>query len=177
MAVRILQTEDMEDRVLSLCEIMKNETEVCRELLDLSNAEQEYLIKSDIDSLARNTDRMKAVIENLKQSQASRHRYMDEIASEMDIAVDAMTIKTIRTLVKSDLSEKLHKTSRELMKIGERLYRANHNTVYLIDFSLELLDQQNRLWAELVSDKKEGYAEKGNKPGAHTYPLIVEKKV
>ena len=177
MAVRILETNDFEQRVSDLCEIMTSETELCRELLELSRTEQGFLIKNDLENLASNTDRMKNAVEFLKKSQDNRHECMGSIAVLMEVETDKMTIRSIRENVRVTLSDKLKSTSRELMKIGERLYRTNHNTVYLIDFSLDLLEQQNKLWVELVSDKEEGYSDGSRKGKARTFPLLVEKKV
>lgn len=177
MAVRILETDNFEGRVSDLCDIMNSETDLCRELLELSRTEQGFLIKNDLENLANNTDRMKSAVEFLKESQDSRHECMGSIASLMEVEEDKMTIRSIRENVRVTLSEKLKNTSRELTKVGEKLYRTNHNTVYLIDFSLDLLEQQNRLWVELVSDKEEGYSDGSRKGKTRTFPLLVEKKV
>ncbi|MBN2071815.1 MAG: flagellar export chaperone FlgN [Candidatus Krumholzibacteriota bacterium] len=177
MAVRILGSKDIEDRVEELCEMMNEEASVCRELLELSRIEQEYLMKNDIENLSVNTEKMKRIVQVLKRNQAARHSYMDDIAINLEKDVGTVTISAISREVDPELSSKLKDTSRELIKVGERLYRSNHNTIYLIDFSLDLLEQQNKLWAELVSDEKEGYSANGKKGNRKSHPLLVEEKV
>lgn len=177
MAVRIENNVEFEERVETLCELMKEETEVCRELLELSKSEQKYLMKNDVEKLYSNTDRMKEIIDILKKNQVIRRDFMRDLGREMGIDGEQVTISTIGDRVPAGLSYKLKKISVDLVKIGERLYRANHNTIYLIDFSLDLLEQQNRLWAEIVSEKDEGYGVENRKNAVAIHPLLIEKKV
>ncbi len=177
MVVRIENSMEFEERVETLCELMKEETEVCRELLELSKSEQKYLMKNDVEKLYGNTDRMKEIIDILKKNQVVRRDFMRDLGREMGIRGENVTISTIGERVPAGLSHKLKKISVDLVKIGERLYRANHNTIYLIDFSLDLLEQQNRLWAEIVSEKDEGYGVESRRTPIAIHPLLIEKKV
>jgi hypothetical protein len=166
----------VEQKVTVLCGKMVEESDHCRKLLDLSRAEQNFLMKNDADNLSRNTDKMKIIIEALKTNQLERRRLMKEIGTGLGVKAGKLSIGRIKKAISGELASKLEKSSKDLVETGESLYRVNHNTIYLIKFSLDLLNQQNQVWAELLSEN-EGYAEKGNKAKGMTYPLLVEEKV
>ncbi|MBN1164359.1 MAG: flagellar export chaperone FlgN [Candidatus Krumholzibacteriota bacterium] len=176
MAVRFNSTGSIRENVENLCNMMAEETKICRELLELSKTEQQFLMKNDVENLSRNTDKMKSIIQILKRSQGFRRIFMNDIAQGVGLKVEKITISSLSQSVDEDLSKRLRQASILLMKIGERLYRANHNTVYLIDFSLDLLEQQNKLWSDLVSEKEEGYKGSDQKRSTETVPLLIEKK-
>jgi hypothetical protein len=166
----------IEEKVCDLCGRMTEETKRCRKLIEISRAEQDFLMKNDIDNLSMNTDKMKEVVEGLKKSQVARHELMKEIGRDLGIVSGKLSISRIEKAVDPALAERLREISKDLLKTGERLYRLNHNTIYLIDFSLDLLNQQSQLWAQLLSEE-EGYQEEGKRASQTPVPLLVEEKV
>ncbi len=166
----------IEEEVHILCGKIAEETRRCRELLELTRAEQEFLMKNDIENLSRNTDSMKKAIGVLKRSQLERRELMEAIGCKIGVGPEKLSIKRIEKEINSELAHRLEEISKDLVKTGERLFRLNHNTIYLIDFSLDLLDQQSRLWAQLISEE-EGYQEEGQRVQGTTGPVFVEEKV
>ncbi|GEM_PF-2131498 len=168
-------SDGMKGKISSLCRLMREETGQCRELLKLAKSEQDLLMGNDIDGLSRNTELMNENIRTLKSCQISRRRLIREIGGDLGIEPQAISIGTIGKEVDTDLLEELEKTSKDLVETGEKLYRVNHNTIYLIGFSLDLLEQQSRLWTEIATEE-EGYCEEGKRVKGSASPLFIEKK-
>ncbi|MCD6379221.1 flagellar export chaperone FlgN [bacterium] len=163
-------------KVLRLCEMMETETEMCTDLLELSKSEQHYLMKNKIDILLENTKKMKGAVIRLKELQKIRRKFMEEVGSLLAIDSEDVSVINITDSLYGDLKTKLLQCRKKLVKAGDRLYESNHNTVYLVNFSLDLLEQQSELWKELASADEEGYTDSSGKENKKAYAVAVEEK-
>jgi activator of HSP90 ATPase len=166
----------LNNKVLKLCEMMETETDVCTDLLKLSKSEQRYLMRNKIDILLENTKKMKEAVIRLKKLQQLRREFMKEVGSLLSIDSEDISVINITDSLDGDLKTKLQKCGKKLVKVGDQLYESNHNTVYLVNFSLDLLEQQSELWRELASADEEGYKDSSGKENKKTYAVAVEEK-
>ncbi|MBD3180326.1 MAG: hypothetical protein GF417_12545 [Candidatus Latescibacteria bacterium] len=147
----------LEQKVLGLCSVMESETRVCRELVDLSESEQQHLMKNKVDQLIDNTEKMKNTVRELKQLQKIRNEFVMDLGSSLELTSSNITLSNIVKCLTPDLSSMLNEVREELIRIGDKLLEANHNTVYLVNFSLDLLEQQSSLWKELATENNDDY--------------------
>lgn len=164
----------LEEKVIGLCSVMENETRICRQLVDLSESEQKHLMKNKVEKLVDNTEKMKETVRKLKTLQMIRNDLMMELGSALDIDDKEITISNIVRCLNPDLRNKLNMVKEELVQIGDQLLEVNHNTVYLVNFSLELLEQQSNLWKELATEGDEDYGNNGSRD--RTCSVAVEEK-
>jgi len=169
-------SEAFEELIEKLSDKMAEETSVYRELIRLTEEEQKFLVRDDVEHLARNTEEMNAIIEALKKCQADRKRLVTEVGAALGIEPEGLSISSIAERLETDVADELKERSKDLVRTGEKLYMANRNTVYLVSFSLDLLEQQSKLWAELLTEQ-EGYGRSGKAHESDTSPLLVQEKV
>ncbi len=167
---------DIGEKAEVLCSKIEEEVEVCRKLIELTEEEQRFLVKDDIENLERNTEEMKVILQALRSCQQIRKKLMEEMGKALKISGKKLTVAKIAERLGDEVARKLKEKSKELVKTGEKLYKVNRNTLYLVGFSLELLEQQSRLWAELLSDQ-EGYGEDGKRKEAVSSSLFVQGRV
>lgn len=173
-AIELIQP-DIEEKAEDLCRKIEEEVETCKKLINLTENEQRFLVKDDIENLEKNTEEMKTILQALRSCQQMRKKLTEEMGEALKVKANGLTVSKIAGKLGSALAQKLKEKSKELFETGERLYRVNRNTLYLVGFSLELLEQQSRLWAELLSDQ-EGYGEDGKKKEC-TSSLFVQGRV
>jgi hypothetical protein len=166
--------EILEKKAIELCLVMESETRICRELVNLSETEQKHLMKNKVEKLVDNTRRMKETVKELKRLQRIRNKFMMEMGNRLDMDTDDITLANIIRRLKPELRDKLIRTREELVETGDRLLEVNHNTVYLINFSLDLLEQQSNLWKELATEKNDEYSPQQNEE--ETRSVAVEEK-
>jgi hypothetical protein len=164
----------LEEKVMGLCSVMEDETRICRELVDLSESEQQHLMKNKVEQLVENTERMKMTVRELKRLQIMRNNCVNDLASSLNIDGEEVTLANIAKYLEPNLREMLIEVREELLRTGDKLLETNHNTVYLVNFSLDLLEQQSNLWKELATEKNENYSN-GEKEG-NTCSVAVEEK-
>ena len=166
----------LKDKILRLCEMMETETDVCGNLLKLSKSEQQYLMKNNVDTLIKNTKNMKDAVIKLKNLQELRRKFMEEVGTLLSIDSEDISVGNISDSLDGALKAELQKCGKKLVKAGDQLYESNHNTVYLVNFSLDLLEQQSELWKELASEDEKGYKHRSGKENKKTYAVAVEEK-
>lgn len=166
--------EMLEKKAAELCSVMEAETRICRELVNLSETEQKHLMKNKVDKLVDNTRKMKKTVKELKRLQKLRNSFVMELGTGLDIDTDDITLANIIKRMEPGLRDKLSEIREELVEIGDRLLEVNHNTVYLINFSLDLLEQQSSLWKELATEKNDDYSREERDDS--TRSVAVEEK-
>ena len=167
----------IDEKVSVLCNNMNDEIDNCRKLLELSKSEQQYLMKNDIENLSRNTDQMKTIIDALKKAQDERRTIMADLAETLGIDPKRVSINRIGKMLDEDQGRRLRETGKDLVRMGERLYRLNHNTIYLIEFSLDLLNQQSNLWAKLAAEQDKSYGAEGRQRDRDAVPVFIQERV
>ena len=177
LEAKALEQLSVEEKIEILCRTIAEETETCRKLIALTEEEQKYLVKDDVENLERNTEQMQMIVKALKSCQDERKRLIKEIGEMLNLSEHELSVSRIAEVVDGVLSKKLKEKSKDLVKTGEKLYKVNRNTLYLVGFSLELLEQQSKLWAELLSEQ-EGYGEDGKiRESQASASLFVREKV
>jgi hypothetical protein len=176
MAMQVQTDNAVEGMVSHLYRAILREVDSCKELLTLSKAEQRFLMENNVDSLSSNTEKIRKIVIELKRNQKDRKDLMNEIGRRLDVKQEKLSLKYIGELIKPPLNKQLQEAGEELVRVGEKLYRSNHNTIYMVKFSLDLLQQQSRMWAELSADE-ELYGDHGEHGGSDMNPVFVQEKV
>jgi len=177
LEAKSLEQLGVEEKIEILCRTMTEETETCRKLIALTEEEQKFLVKDDVENLERNTEEIQVIVRTLRSCQDERRKLIKEIGEVLNLSEQELSVSKIADKVNGAISKKLLEKSKDLVKTGEKLYKVNRNTLYLVGFSLELLEQQSRLWAELLSDQ-EGYGEDGRmRENSASASLFVQEKV
>ncbi len=176
MAMRVQADNTVEGMVSSLYGAIMREVSSCRKLLDLSKAEQKFLMENDVESLSANTGEIREIVLKLKSNQKKRKELMSKIGVELDLQPEELSLINIGELIKPELSKRLQEAGKKLLEVGEKLYRSNHNTIYMVKFSLDLLQQQSKMWAELAAEE-EVYGQGGEQSENEVDPLFVQEKV
>ena len=74
-----------------------------------------------------------------------------------------------------ETADTLRSKFNELIKTGEHLYRVNQQTIYLINFSLDLVERQISAWTGAMTEP-EGYGDDGQSRSGISDAKIVEEK-
>lgn len=176
MDIQVRANNAVEVMVSNLYRAIMREVNSCKELLTLSQAEQKFLMENNVESLSSNTEKIRKIVIELKHNQKDRRDLMNKIGQKLDVKPEKLSLKYIGKMIKPELNEQLQEAGNELVEVGEELYRSNHNTIYMVKFSLDLLQQQSKMWAELSADE-EIYGDHGEQSSGDVNPVFVQEKV
>jgi len=158
-----------------LYEILEEEQACCAQLLEVSKQEQRSLVDNDLKTLDANTRKMQQAVEHLKNLHGERKRLLVQLGREFNMDFSDITFTGVIERLDEDTSKKLKDKLARLVRAGEALYRMNQQTIYLINFSMGLVDKQVELWSEVLT-QGDGYDEQGTSKRSRK-SRIIEGKV
>jgi len=162
--------------VSALFDILERERKCCAALIEVGKEEQRSLVENDLDELNMRTKEMQKAVSELSKLHRERKQQLDRLAEELGLDPERITIQEIINELRDESARALKTKVQELLTTGETLYRVNRQTIYLINFSLGLVDKQISNLADVLSEA-EGYGEDGKSLPGKSRPKIVEGKV
>ena len=159
-----------------LFDILERERQCCAALIEVGKEEQRSLVDNDLDKLNTRTKEMQKAVTDLSQLHQERKQHLDQIAEELGLDQSQVSLQEVISQLQDDSAQKLKIKVQELLKTGETLYRVNRQTIYLINFSMGLVDKQISNLADVLSET-DGYGQDGKSVPGKTRPKIVEGKV
>ncbi len=158
----------------ALVETLERERACCERLIDVSRGEQASMVANDPDALARRIAEMQRALTELQAIHAERQKLVEALAGELGIDRERVSLPAIADRLDPETGRALRRTSHELMRVARALYRTNEQTLYLINFSLDLLDRQVRAWTQALT-RDDGYDADGHSARS-AEPTLVEEK-
>ena len=167
------------DNVDLLVGAIDDERECCKSLIEASEAEQRSRVESDLDGIQASVAEMQRAVRELRQLQNLRERLMAAVAESVG-DVDASTNVARRIEQLADglpvaAAKRLRDSHRRLIKASNNLYRANQQTIYLIEFSLNLVDGQVAAWRNSLVERQ-GYDDGGRSRDRRSEARLFEDK-
>lgn len=163
------------ENVASLLEVIVKERACCNRLIDVNRNEQKSLVDNNLESLSGRTSDMQKAVGELQRLQTERKKIISLLAKELGIDDDKISLNTLADKLDTDEASTLRGKFRELTRTGEVLYQLNQQTIYLINFSLDLLERQIGAWTGALTED-DGYRSDGQAKAGPLETRIVEEK-
>lgn len=164
------------ENVKSLLDTLDQEQACCERLIEVSREEQESLVQSDLDALGERIADMQQAVREFQELRANRRELLDRLAGHLALKPGDLSLQVLAGHLDGDSAEAVRARARELARTAEALYRLNQNTIYLISFSLDLVDRQIGAWSDCLV-RKDGYDQDGQSKSQASEATILEKKV
>ncbi len=163
------------ESIATLLEVIEKEQECCSRLIEVSKNEQQSLADNNLNVLNNQINNMQSAVKELHKLQSERKVLLESLATEMDIGVDNVTLHILVDHLDGQAADNLRTRFRDLLKTGETLYQVNQQTIYLINFSLDLVERQISAWTGALTEN-DGYGEDGKTTSDSSDNKIVEEK-
>ncbi len=158
----------------TLIDTLDRERACCERLIEVSRAEQASMVANDPDALAERIEQMRRALAELQALHRERNRLVETLARSLGIARERVSLPAIAERLGVADGSALRRRTAELMRVARTLYQTNEQTLYLVNFSLDLIDRQVRLWTQVLT-RDDGYDAEGH--SARTAePALVEEK-
>jgi hypothetical protein len=164
------------ENLAALLDVLDAERLCCSRLVEVSRTEQESLAKNDADVLSGQINEMQAAVRELHGHQAQRNSLLESMAKELGLDADRLSLYDLADRLEGPPAENLRERFRELVRVGETLFRVNQQTIYLINFSLDLVERQIGVWTGALTEG-DGYGRDGRTAPDPSETRIVEEKV
>ena len=164
------------ENVVALLEVLEKEHDCCLKLIEVSKNEQRSLVNNNIDDLAERINDMQTAVNDLHELQGNRRELLQQLASSLDVQPEKISLNYLLDKLEGDIAEDLRSKTKNLARTSETLYQINQHTIYLINFSLNLIDRQINAWTDVLTER-DGYDEEGKSTDRRSDAKIIEEKV
>jgi len=162
------------EKLESLLEVLDREKRCCERLISVGRCEQESLVANNVDALGDRVADMQQAVREMQELHVQRRDVVDGIAQYLDVRPDQVSLPAVADRLDPTSGQRLRERIRQLVRTGEALYATNQQTIYLINFSLNLVDRQIAAWTDALTPGN-GYDAGGGTTRASD-PAIVEEK-
>jgi flagellar biosynthesis/type III secretory pathway chaperone len=163
------------ENIATLLDVIEKEQQCCTRLIEVSKNEQQSLAGNDLSILHKQINTMQAAVRELHELQVERKELLESLAKELEVSADNMTLYDLVDHLDGLSADNLRGRFRDLIRTGETLFRVNQQTIYLINFSLDLVERQISAWTGALTDS-DGYGEDGQTISERPNAKIVEEK-
>lgn len=163
------------ERISVLLDVIDEERECCGRLIEVSRQEQESVVGNDLESLNHRVGDMREAVKNLHRLQNERKRLLESLAGELDLGTDGVSLGALISRLEPALADKVRAGFKRLAETGEMLYQVNQQTIYLINFSLDLIERQIGAWTGALA-RERGYGSDGRSTTSDPDAKIIEEK-
>ena len=164
------------DNVVALLEVLEKEHDCCLKLIEVSKNEQKSLVDNNVDELTERINEMQASVNDLHELQRDRRALLRRLADSLNVQPEKISLNYLTDRLGGDAAEGLRSRITNLARTSETLYQINQHTIYLINFSLNLIDRQINAWTDALTEK-EGYDDEGRSTERPSDLKIIEEKV
>ncbi len=154
-----------------LIEVLNLEWECCLGLVEISRNEQRALVKHDTAALNEHIQDMQRTVTRMAELQAQRERLLPAAVKRFAAGQPA-TLEVLARVAPN--GSELEEVAGRLLTVARTLSQLNQQTIYLINFSLDLVDRQMGIWKGAIA-RDEGYTQEGASTSASA-PSLLESK-
>ncbi len=146
-----------------LLQVMTDQKDVHRILLDISTQKKDVLIQNDVNVLNGIVQREKQLILRAKELEEQRMEIIDELTCDMNIKGKKLTFSKVIELCEEPLRQEFAQLKRELSDIVLKLKRSNELNKKLIQTHMDFTS----FCIRMITDSGEGqlYNNKGGTNG------------
>lgn len=162
------------EHVESLIDVLERERQTCEQLIAVGRSEQSSLVKHDADGLGEGIADMQQAVREMEELHAHRRELVERMAGELRIDPSNISLPAIADRLEEPGAGRLRAQIRSLVKTGQALYSVNQQTIYLINFSLDLVERQIAAWTDALTPGS-GYDADGGATRSND-PAIVEEQ-
>ncbi len=155
-----------------LLEVMIQEKDIYRNLLELSVQKRVVLIQNDVPALEGIVQREKGLVQTTRELETQRQKLMDGIAADLDIGSEDTTLTRVVEVCEEPLKGEFISLKEELRGVVAELSQSNDTNKKLIQTHLDYTS----FCIRLLTDAGEGqtYNNKGatNEEGSNKYRVF-----
>lgn len=155
----------MASLIKNLTDILSEEYDCYRKLLELSNQKTEIVVQNKVDDLKPITNNEQRLATNLLKLEKTREELVNDIAIVLNIDKKQLNMTSLIELLKTaeDDQNRLKELKKSINDILVQLKEKNDQNKMLIEQSIEYIDfTVNALQSTKFNAKNKGYASKGN---------------
>jgi flagellar biosynthesis/type III secretory pathway chaperone len=155
-------------RARELLRILDNQADAFRQLVSVTQREQETLKRGDLDNLKSITLEKQALATRLDELERIRERLVARLSRELNLSEGAYSSEILAGL-DEDIDEHFSALQSEFARLGEQLLSLNHGNQILIEARLAQIDATLDYLARNAAAPDGYYTIKGEN---HTLPAV-----
>jgi hypothetical protein len=165
----------MKELYEALIRCIGQEQKLFQALLALARLQQRAVVENDLRRIEKSTRAMHVALGRLKRTQEDREGLVRSLGEALGVRTNRPSLQALLGRLQDPFKRRLQEALRTLLRTGHLLYRSNQQTIHLIRLSMSLLDEEARMWADLLTGA-EGYDERGGRSPASGKPRLLEGK-
>lgn len=167
-----ISTDDIDNLIASLIEILKKEVLVYKEIRDIIIKERRILTKPSLDSLQDSNGKKETAILKAKLLEEGRGKIIRRIADVVDLKESDINISFLIANANADQAKNMELCQAVLRELLMECMEGNRVNTELIDFSLMFMRQSSDFLQGLISANTSRYL-----PSGRIDPVIRNGKV
>lgn len=132
----------------NLLDVLEQEEQVYKKLLELSTRKTPIIIKGDITALQAITDEEQMAVDDINRFEKKREEVMKDIANVINKDVNTLKLTHLIEMLKTqpreqkrlaEINDKLKETTKQMKRINEQNRELIENALEMVSFDLNLL--------------------------------------
>lgn len=124
------------EMIARLVDVIKREESRLHEFLDLLEHQKKMLVENRVEEFENTVRQQEDLIELIKQLEQERIQLVNDLAKNMDVNEDELTLTRLVEMSLGQVSHELKDAKKTMTQLVERIHRANQVNQYLIKRSL-----------------------------------------
>lgn len=124
------------EMIARLVDVIKREESRLHEFLDLLEHQKKMLVENRVEEFENTVRQQEELIELIKQLEQERIQLVNDLAKNMDVNEDELTLTRLVEMSLGQVSHELKDAKKTMTQLVERIHRANQVNQYLIKRSL-----------------------------------------
>lgn len=134
-----------------LLDLLKQEMEQYRKLLDLLHKERDAMIRLSLEEIERCYKLKETIILKLRIMEESRLALIDKVANHLNISRDGITLLTISKIVDAPFSGEFKRCCKSLSSLIHDIAEMNQKNKAFIEDSLDCINDHLTLLNDLIN--------------------------
>ena len=131
----------MDELIVELVDVIRQEVATFQLLLAALEREQESLLRHEVEALGSAADEQQALIEASGRREKQRTRIVGRLSALLPETPDSLTLKRLIEHVQGPHSEQLREMRETLIGLREKIRTANRHNALLIKQSMKYVDK------------------------------------
>jgi len=145
--------ESLEKHAHTLSVIIEKEYEEYKRVFELVRKEQKILVNADIATLEGNLREQQKIICNINKLETKRLKEIEVVGIYLGVAPEKLKISDIAQNIPGELSRNLTNLERKFKSVLQEILKINKNNKFLINRSLQFIDENIQVFFGAVEDK------------------------